>query len=377
MTKSTGRPSASWIVSTLLILAATASPAAPATLGAERLESLQRDLAARGLDPGDVQVPFALTDEMRQWVRDVAPRRLGAELKLSRLISGLLDQEELALEYSWGYTGTAREVFESHRANCLAFTNLFLGMAREVGIPVYFLAVETETYRKQGSFVVVSDHVAVGFGNGPTISMFDFSEHRNEEQPRARRISDLTAIAMFHSNRGAEELQQGRIEEAREWLRTAVALDPELANAWVNLGVVLRHAGDSEAAEAAYRQALEIDPQIYTAFHNLSTLLRLSHRGDEAVELEATLRKASSRNPFTYLALGDISFRNGRLEEARRLYRRAASLDRDHAEPYAALGQLAVLTGDMSTARRMLRKARKLDDDNHRTSRLATMIAMM
>jgi Flp pilus assembly protein TadD len=357
------------------LLALAGAAVLPASQGFDP-RRLERELAARGLDAGAVEVPFALTEEMRQWAREIAPRRLGAELKLSRLVTGLLGQKELALEYSWGYTGTAREVFEDRRANCLAFTNLFLGMAREVGVPVYFLAVESETYRRQGSFVVVSDHMAVGFGTGSTVTMIDFSESPSEVLPKVRRISDVTAIAMFYSNRGAEELQQGRIEDAREWLRTAVVLDPELATAWVNLGVALRRAGEIESAEAAYRQALEIDPRTYTAFQNLSTLLRLGGRRDEAVELETTLKKAATRNPFTYLALGDISLRNGRLDEARRLYRRAANLDHDDPEAYAALGQLAFVSGDLGTARKMLKKAQKLDEENRRTSRLATMIAI-
>ncbi len=60
---------------------------------------------------------------------------------------------------------------------------------------------------------------------------------------------------------------------------------------------------------------------------------------------------------------------------SRRLYRRAASLDRRHSESYAALGQLAVVQGDLPTARKMLKKARRLDALNQRTAKLASMIS--
>lgn len=364
----------------LLGLAALA-PVADAGRGSAGPESLRSVLRAaiadRGLDPDEVVVPYALDAEMRAWVRERIPPGLPSERKLERLVEALLAPDELELRYVWGYTGTAAEVFARREANCLAFTNLFVAMARELGVPVYFLAVESEaTYRHADEIdlIVVSDHVAVGYGAGNTIRLYDFSANERSELDRVYRISDLTALAMFHSNRGAEALQAGRLGEARRWLRTAVDLDPGLAGAWVNLGVARRRTGDLAGAEEAYRRVLEIDPRIYSAYQNLASLLRLAGRDEEARNLEQALKRSPSKNPYTFLALGDVSLRSGRLEEARRFYRRAASLARRDAETYAALGELAAVTGDLRTARRMLRKARRLDLDNRRTDRLARRI---
>ena len=197
-------------------------------------ETLQLALRGRGIDPSVVVVPFELNEEMRLWVHDSVPRNLSQTDKLHRLNATLLDPEQWNIEYTWGYTGTAAEVFEDRRANCLAFTNLFLGMAREAGVPVHFLAVErVETFRKEGDLVVVSDHVAVGYGDSHLdLEVFDFSEYRNDSYRDVRRVSDLTAIAMFHSNRGAEALQRGDVRDALEWLKTAVSIDPEMVHGW-------------------------------------------------------------------------------------------------------------------------------------------------
>ncbi len=360
-----------------LLFALPALAGAAASHGSR--DPLTPALRSRGIDPAEVVRPYALSDEIRRWAHATAPPKLASRQKLERLLAGLVDADARQLEYSWGYTATATEVFETRRANCLAFTNLFVGLAREVGVDVYFLAVETETYRKADDLVVVSDHVAVGFGRGTTIEVFDFSDNDSEELYRVRVISDLTAVAMFHSNRGAESLQNGQHREAVGWLRTAVALDSELPTAWVNLGVALRRSGNLAGAEEAYKTALELDPRVYSAYHNLASLLRLSERPDEARQLEQTLRKSPNKNPYTYLSLGDISFANGRLAEARRFYRRAAHLSSKEAETYAALGQVAVAEGDLGTARRMLKKARKLDNDSdsdsERTARLAAALA--
>ncbi len=361
----------------LVIAALLAGAASAAKPRLDAGQQLGQELRARGLDPHAITRPFELTEEMRRWAHEVAPKRLRPRQKLERLVESLLDSDQLDLEYAWGYTGTAIEVFERQQANCLAFTNLFLGMAREVGVPVFFLAVkDVASYRRTDDLVVVSDHVAVGFRRGVELTVYDFSERQRDRPLEGlRRISDLTAMAMFHSNRGAEALQQDRVGEAIEWLETAAALDGGLANAWVNLGVSRRRAGDAAAAEAAYKQALELDPRIYSAYQNLASLLYHAGRSGEALSYEQVLRKAPTRNPYTFLALGDISLDGGRLDEARRFFRRAANLSRDDAaDSLAALGEVAVAVGDLRTARKMLRKARKLDGENPRAARLARRI---
>ncbi len=341
-------------------------------------ELLNRALRARGLDPAEIVVPFEISEEMRLWLRETVPRAPDPADRLRRLRDSLFDKDRMKLEYTWGYTGTAVDVFEQQRANCLAFTNLFVGLARELGVDVYFLGIErVATYRKEGDLVVVSDHVAVGYGDATIdtdLLIFDFSPFRDQGYRNVRQLSDLTALAMFYSNRGAEALQDDRVQDAIVWLETAVAIDPELTPAWVNLGVVLRRAGDLRGAEDAYKHALEIDPRTLSAYQNLAALLQIQGRSEEAESFLGVLKKTPSRNPYSYLSLGDISLRSGRLEEARRFYRRAVNLSGDDAEIFAALGQLAAATGDLRTARKMLRKAQKIDGDNYRARRLAEMM---
>ena len=331
-----------------------------ADLGYMTPEEIVDTLEARGVDTEEVVLPYGLTHEMRTWAQKAAPKGLKDIEKLHRLRDALLDPGQMSLRYSWGYTGTAVEVFQQRRANCLAFTYLFVGMAREVGVPVYFLAVDNvESFRRQGDLVVVSDHVAVGFGERGQRTIFDFSEEPEEDPRFVRKISDLSAIAMFHSNKGAEALQLGSVEDAMKWLRTAVGVDPQLASAWVNFGVALRRNDQSEDAELAYKRALERDPALDSAYQNLASLLRSMGRTDEAIAYEQTLADTPTRNPYTFLSLGDISLANGRFADAERFYRRAVQLNDDDPEVFAALGQLAVANGDDRLARRMLKRAKK------------------
>lgn len=340
--------------------------------GAMDQARLAKLLRMRGIDPHTVLLPYGLTEEMRRWVMETVPKRHTPEERLDRLRDALLDERDLAVKYTWGYTGTAAEVFQYREANCLAFTNLFLGMARELGIPVYFMAVENvETFRKQGDLVVISDHIAVGYGEGPSRKIYDFSETPEDDLRFVHKISDLRAIAMFHSNRGAEAIQAGSVGAGLDWLELAVKIDDELPSAWVNLGVAQRRAGDQVTAEASYKKAIEIDAGVYSAYHNLAALLRTSNRLGEATAYEATLAESPNRNPYTYLSLGDLSLQAGRMREAERFYRRAVNLSEADAECFAALGQWALASGDLRLAKRMLRKAQRHDGAGRRVDGLA------
>jgi Flp pilus assembly protein TadD len=333
---------------------------------------LSRALRSRGLDPETVVVPHAITDEMRVWVHQEVPDSTPMDRRLARLLSAIVDPGGLRVVYEPRHTATATEVFLNRRANCLAFTSLFVGLAREIGVPVVYLDVDDiEKFEKEGDLVVVSGHVSAGYNSGSDLKILDFSAAPTVQYRKVHAISDLTAVSLFHSNLGAEALRAGKTEEALDWLKKAVAIDPDLGRAWVNYGVALRRKGDVAAAEAAYRKALEVEPTAISAYQNLAALLRLRGEDAEAGDLLALSDRLGTRNPFIYLALGDLSLAHGRMEEARRFYRKSMHLYRDSAEPYAAMGLLSLATGDAGDAARWLRKAVAIDQENERVKQLA------
>lgn len=355
-------------------LLAAGCAVSPGTAGPEEVVHVLRQ---RGVDPAGLVVPFEMTAEMRAWARAQVPDRTPEPERLDRLLAAMIDPARLELRYESGHTATAREAFETRRANCLAFTSLFVGMAREVGVPAFYLDVEdVERFEKDGDLVVVSGHVSAGYDvGGGKVKILDFTPQDQPGYRRIHRISDVRATALFYSNRGAELLRTGETQKSLAWLRRSVEIDPDLGGAWVNLGVALRRAGDAAAAEAAYQQALEAAPGTSSAYYNLAGLLRSRGRDEEAEELLGLASRLDGRNPFSYLALGDLSLGHGRLEEARRFYRRALRLGLDDAEPYAALGLVALAGGDRGEARKWLRKAAARDRMNERVRQLGERLA--
>jgi Flp pilus assembly protein TadD len=74
----------------------------------------------------------------------------------------------------------------------------------------------------------------------------------------------------------------------------AIAADPGLKEAHLNLGNTLFRQGRLEEAVAEYREALRIDPDYAGAHYNLGQALsRLGRESEAAAELGAARRSAN------------------------------------------------------------------------------------
>jgi tetratricopeptide (TPR) repeat protein len=336
---------------------------------------LEDGLAERGVDPAEVEIPYALTPEMREWVSQRVPRIGSDESILNLLLHHLLSDGNLGITYDRGYTGDALEVFETRKANCLSFAHLYIGLSRYLGIETYYVGVkEVEGFEKVGDLMVTSGHVSVGYGPRHDQTVLEFDLGPQADYHYVERLSDLTAMALFYSNRGSERLRDGDVGAALADLEMSTRLDPELPAPWANYGVALRRAERPEEAETAYRRALELDPQFTTAYQNLASLVRRQGRVEEARELLALMETLGPRNPYSYLNLGDLSLAQGRTEEARRLYRQAVRRYRNHADSLAAMGLLELREGHRSEAEEWLDRAMRKDPDAERVRSLAARL---
>src|SRR5688500_12663051 len=120
--------------------------------------------------------------------------------------------------------------------------------------------------------------------------------------------------AIVHCELGLALGRAGRGEEAVAALRRAVALKPDLPQAWRALGDHLTAIGDTDAADAAYASHIRFstrDPQLLaaaTALHD-----------NRIPEAEALLRAQLKRAPTDVAAirmLAEVAARLGRNEDA-------------------------------------------------------------
>jgi Flp pilus assembly protein TadD len=350
-----------------------ASRAKPTSPG----ELLHRALAERDL-PRETAAPIETNDEMRRWVRQAVTAAGTSQERLELLLEAILNRQEAPFVYAGGKTHSVEEAWRTGQANCLSFSHLFVALAREIGLDAYYLRVrDVASFGREGDLVVSSDHVTAAWGPAPVRRVLDFTDRPVRDYHLVEPLTDLTALALHYSNVGAESIRKGEMAEARRLLELATQVDGELPDGWVNLGVARRRLGDLDGAEAAYRRALEVDVEIAPAYHNLAGLLELRGRSEEAKKLLALADRRSNRNPWSYLALGDLAFGEKRFEEAERLYRRARNLAPDNPEAMAALGDAALASGRARDARRWLRKAHALDPANPRVVSLSEKLKLL
>jgi len=203
--------------------------------------------------------------------------------------------------------------------------------------------------------------VAVAFGLAGCASSTHQSADLKRLQARAayeRGLSNLRdqqtglALAAFQEALGLDDetpaywntlgwlyLQLGKLDEAIPRFRKAIQLQPDYAEAHLNMGVALAEGAKWEEAVAEYKKAIAL-PTLSTphvAHQNLGLALYHMKRYREA---EDSLRFAISLDPHMaapYYHLGLVYAAENRSEDAKSVFRRARDLD-----PKSPFGQAAV-----------------------------------
>jgi hypothetical protein len=262
----------------IIMIALIACIDAPCLAGSRRALRSERTANAAPTTPSVEIDPLTVTPQMRSWVLRQVPSAGRPEIRLQKLYRAL---QRLGLRTAEAHTGTARQAFESRQADCVAYAHLFIALARELDLSVSFALVDRpEETVSRGSVRVDVNHMAVVHGSARRMVVIDMGGITERPRPAPRRISDGSAAAVLHSNRGVQQLLAGKLEAAKTHLWRATDLDPLLCDAWTNLGVTLRRAGDHSGAEFAYRRAVASDPESLAAWRNLAILLSGTYRDD-------------------------------------------------------------------------------------------------
>ena len=139
---------------------------------------------------------------------------------------------------------------------------------------------------------------------------------------------------------GVIRMQQGRNEEALEWIGAALQVNPQSPAALSNYGNALMALGQAEPALASYDKALALDPDFAEALYNRGTILADLKRPEEAL---ASYDKALALEPDHVQALegrGNILSDLGRADEALASYDRALALRPDFIAAHYSRGNL-------------------------------------
>ena len=149
---------------------------------------------------------------------------------------------------------------------------------------------------------------------------------------------------------------------AEEAYRGAIEVDATFAEAWNNLGAMLRDMDRTDDGIAALREAVRLRPGFASAQLNLGLALEDSGDDEGAARAYRTVMRLSRRDPTSRTSLGLLLLRQGQREQALIELRHAVPLA-EAREDLAAIGNGLRRAGDAAMAVRVLRQAIEADDE--------------
>jgi tetratricopeptide (TPR) repeat protein len=182
------------------------------------------------------------------------------------------------------------------------------------------------------------------------------------EQKALEKVIELDPnMAVAHNQLGLVYLAASKNNDAEHEFTTALQIDPKFAEAQNNLGVTYSKDGNDGQAEQLFRQAVENDPRYTRAFVNLG--LTLGKRGNFQAA-EETLQQAVKLAPNdggALTALGMVEGKMGHHQVAIQVFKHLAVLEPESADAHVNLGIALADQYDLVGALREFTAATRLD----------------
>jgi Flp pilus assembly protein TadD len=355
----------------LLVALASCSPYKPFDSAGFLHEQIRQQAGAEVANA--VEVPFAIDDKVRMAFRTHIRPGSREETRINQVLDFIFHQ--LDLSYEMQPTRDAVGTFEARKGNCLSFVNLFVGIARDIRLtPFYVEVLDYQKWNHRQGLVVSQGHIVGGLYFGGTLKTFDFVPYRDKAYRKLKPIDDMTAVAHFYNNLGAEALLAGNISEARRLVGLAASIAPRFPNALNNLGVCLEHSGDREGALDQYHRALAIEPTNTMVMTNMLRIFQQQGRVAEAAELETKVQDSNTGNPFFFVYLGEMALARGDLAKALEHMTQALRLESEVPEVQLGLAKVYLAQGDVERARHFVERAMKMDATDKEVQKYARML---
>jgi len=160
-------------------------------------------------------------------------------------------------------------------------------------------------------------------------------------------MTNPEAYTLFLQSRHVDDrYTRAALEQAELLLKEALAIDPNFAPAWTDLGDVYRGQEDFDRpmveskalARAAFQQALTIDPSYAPAYASLGMLVRTNYNFAAADQYFQQALQLNSGIARPFLAASSLMRTFGRFDKSIDLAQKAIALDPVRSAAYTNLG---------------------------------------
>jgi arylsulfatase A-like enzyme/Tfp pilus assembly protein PilF len=146
-------------------------------------------------------------------------------------------------------------------------------------------------------------------------------------------------------------------EEVVALLRKVVDQDPEVIDAWFNLGNEYFKKGRFEEAIGHFKRALELKPDYDLALINMANSYRGLGRDDAALAGYEHYLRVDPKNAWVHYQVGEIYLDRDDFQHAEARFAEALKIDPKVAAARNALGVIAYKRGDLAVAENHIRQA--------------------
>lgn len=182
--------------------------------------------------------------------------------------------------------------------------------------------------------------------------------------------------ARVHTDLASAYFQRGNLGVALEELRIATTADSSYAPAHSLFGLVYLELREDKLAEQSFDRALSLAPNDADIAHNYGVFLCQTKREPDSIKyfMQAVKNPLYATPWRSYSAAGVCTLRVNNPKEAEQYFERALRLEPDETASLINLGQIRYKQGKIDEARKLVSRYNKLSDPSAESLWLALRI---
>jgi tetratricopeptide (TPR) repeat protein len=179
-----------------------------------------------------------------------------------------------------------------------------------------------------------------------------------------RAIAVAPRVPLYYDSLAESYRRMGKLQDAARFLAKAVELAPNSAEAANKLGNIQKNLGNTDEAIASFRRAIQFNPEWAEPHTHLGEIFRMRGQVDEATAMFSQVVKLQPNSAEAHNNLGVCLAETGKRNDGIAAYEQAIRLKPDYVDAWENLGRALGAAGRVDESIKALERASGLDPQN-------------